>query len=313
LSLSIDDAISVRDMTVEDIGLILDRAERHLSQLKAGAVQDTMHGRVMACLFFEPSTRTRFSFEAAWLRLGGSHWGFSSTSGTSVEKGESLSDTIRMADRYADLLVMRHPLEGSARLAAQIASHPVINGGDGGNQHPTQTLLDLFTIRKLKGRIEGTVVALAGDLKHARTMRSLLYALVKLGARPILVAPPTLEMSEDVLWEVHQEFGVQPPALSRLEELVSEPCEVLYSCRIQKERFSDPLEASRIAGAYTITPNLLYRMDPSLIVMHPLPRTEELPPEVDQMKQARYFEQAGYGIPVRMALMELLIEGQRRA
>ena len=310
MSLRITDAISIRDISKEDILCILDRADEHLGKLMAEEPQNIMNGKVMAALFFEASTRTRFSFESAWARLGGNAWGFSGTAGTSVDKGETLSDTVRMADRYADLIVIRHPHEGSARLASQVATHPVINGGDGGNQHPTQTLLDLFTIRKLKGKIEGTHVALAGDLRHARTMRSLLYALVKVGAIPILVAPPSLEMSDDELWKIKQEFDVEPTSLSRLDSITEHEIDVLYLCRIQKERFSDPLEAERIAGQYKVTPDLLNRLNPDLIVMHPLPRTDELPPSVDKMKQARYFEQAGYGVPVRMALMELLLQAK---
>ncbi len=303
----INDVISVRDFNVDTIEKILNHANKMHEALNAKKPLENAKGRLMATLFFEPSTRTRYSFETAIKRLGGDTWGFSSTEGTSVKKGESFIDTIRMADQYVDIIVVRHPREGAARLAAKVAEVPVINGGDGGNQHPTQTLLDLFTIKHYKNDISKQHVALIGDLKHGRTTRSLFYALSMYGAEITLVSPPGLQMSPELVEEVKEQFDVTPNMATELDPNQIDDPDVFYVIRIQVERFADPLEAKRLEAAYRITPELLSRFSKNLIVMHPLPRVNEIDPAVDALPQAVYFKQAGFGVPVRMALIDLLL------
>ena len=304
---ALNDIISVRDLDVQSINLILERAEKMNEALKSGKVQESAKGKLMAALFFEPSTRTRYSFESAMKRLGGDTWGFSSTEGTSMKKGESFIDTIRMADQYVDIIVVRHPREGAARLAAKVAAVPVINGGDGGNQHPTQTLLDLFTIKYYKNDISNQHIALIGDLKHGRTTRSLFYALAMYGSKITLVSPPGLQMSPELIEEVKEKFDVTPNTATDIDPRQIDNPDVFYVIRIQAERFADPLEAKRLEKAYRITPELLSKFSQDLIVMHPLPRVNEIDPSVDSLPQAVYFKQAGFGIPVRMALIDLLL------
>ncbi len=308
--IKLNDIISVRDLDVRTIDHILARAEKMNESLTSGSVLNLARGKLMAALFFEPSTRTRYSFESAMKRLGGDTWGFSSTVGTSVKKGESFVDTIRMADQYVDIIVVRHPREGAARLAAKVAEVPVINGGDGGNQHPTQTLLDLFTIKQYKKDISKQHVALIGDLKHGRTTRSLFYALAMYGAEITLVSPPGLQMSSELIEEVKEKFGVTPHTATDIDPSQIEDPNVFYVIRIQAERFADPLEAKRLERAYRITPELLNKFPKELIVMHPLPRVNEIDPAVDDLPQAVYFKQAGFGIPVRMALIDMLLNDQ---
>jgi aspartate carbamoyltransferase catalytic subunit len=221
-------------------------------------------------------------------------------------KGESLSDTIRMIDGYADALVIRHPMEGSARFAADIACHPVINAGDGGNQHPTQTLIDLYTIRKLKGKIGGLKVTLLGDLKHARAMRSLLYGLSMFGADVTLASPPELRMDEETIAEVREKFGAKP---AQTQQISLSGCDVLYICRVQKERFSDQYEAERMQKEFRVGLPLLSSAKKGMVVLHPLPKVDEIPPEVDATPFAKYFDQAKNGVPVRMAVLYKCIKG----
>ncbi len=295
------DIISIRDFSLEEIRYILDSALR----MEARMAEELclLEGRILACLFFEPSTRTRLSFETAMKRLGGRVIGFSKAGVASVAKGENLTDTIKTVANYADVIVMRHPREGAARLAAEVSDVPVINAGDGSNQHPTQTLLDLYTIKKEKGRLDVTT-AIVGDLKYGRTVHSLAHALAMFGAGLILVSPPGLEMPPEVLSDL-RELGAEVTR-SSLEEAVRE-AEVLYVTRIQKERFPDPEEYEKVKGAYKITPETLTKAREDLIVMHPLPRVDEISPEVDLTRHARYFQQVRNGIPVRMALLALVL------
>ncbi|WP_457554783.1 aspartate carbamoyltransferase [Candidatus Pyrohabitans sp.] len=295
------DIISIRDFSLEEIRYILDSALR----MEARMAEELclLEGRILACLFFEPSTRTRLSFETAMKRLGGRVIGFSKAGVASVAKGENLTDTIKTVANYADVIVMRHPREGAARLAAEVSDVPVINAGDGSNQHPTQTLLDLYTIKKEKGRLDVTT-AIVGDLKYGRTVHSLAHALAMFGAGLILVSPPGLEMPPEVLSDL-RELGAEVTR-SSLEEAVRE-AEVLYVTRIQKERFPDPEEYEKVKGAYKITPETLTKARDDLIVMHPLPRVDEISPEVDLTRHARYFQQVRNGIPVRMALLALVL------
>jgi aspartate carbamoyltransferase catalytic subunit len=299
------DVVSIRDLSKEEILFILDHAAKAMPVAKGERRSQALEGRLLATLFFEPSTRTRLSFETAMHRLGGSVIGFSDASGTSVAKGETLADTIRMAESYADAIVLRHPHEGAAKLAADFSSKPVINAGDGAGQHPTQTLLDLFTIRMEKGEIADNNIVLVGDLKYGRTVHSLSYALSLFGANITLVAPPSLQMPHEIVSHL-KEMGGRFNQAENLESVIP-GADVLYVTRIQKERFPDPEEYRKVEGAFRIDNTLLANAKRSLIVMHPLPRVNEIAPEVDASPHCRYFKQAFYGVPVRMALLSLIL------
>ncbi len=301
------DVLSIRDLSRADIQLVL-RTARKMVPIALGEKRSrALEGKILSTLFYEPSTRTRLSFESAMARLGGRVIGFSSAEGTSVQKGETLADTIRMVEAYSDAIVLRHPQEGAARLAAEFTEKPVINAGDGAGQHPTQTLLDLYTIWDEKGSFEGQNVALVGDLKYGRTVHSLTYALADLGAHLTFVSPPTLEMPREIL-EHLKERGAAFHIAHRLEDVIRE-ADVLYVTRIQKERFPDPQEYEEVAGSYRIGLEILRDAKRGLVIMHPLPRVSEIDPEVDRTKHAVYFKQAFNGVSVRMALLDLILGG----
>lgn len=301
------DVLSIRDFSRADIQLVL-RASKKMVPIALGDRRSrALEGKILATLFYEPSTRTRLSFDSAMARLGGRVIGFSGTEGTSVQKGETLADTVRMVEAYSDGIVLRHPQEGASRLAAEFTEKPVINAGDGAGQHPTQTLLDLYTIWDEKGSIEGQNVALVGDLKYGRTVHSLTYALAELGAHLTFVSPPTLEMPREILEHV-KEDGLSFRIAHGLHEIIRD-ADVLYVTRIQRERFPDPQEYDAVVGSYRIDANLLREAKRGLIIMHPLPRVMEIAPEVDRTKHAVYFKQAFNGVPVRMALLDLILGG----
>ena len=302
------DIISIKDFSKPEINYILDYSKKMVEYAKGKEYIDILKGKVMSSLFFEPSTRTMLSFGCAMNRLGGKVIGFSEPGITSQKKGESLADTIRMADSYSDLIVIRHPQEGAARLAAEFAEVPVINAGDGAGQHPTQCLLDLFTILTEKKKIEGNKVILLGDLKYGRTVHSLAYALSLYGAELTLVSPKTLQMPKEVVDEC-KDLGVTPVSTSNLEKSIRDT-DVLYVTRIQKERFPDAEEYNKVVGTYTIDNKLLQSAKRDLIVMHPLPRVAEINSEIDKTPHALYFKQAFNGVPVRMALLSLTIGGE---
>ena len=301
------DIISIKDFSKKEINHILKYAKKMLPLAKGEDYKDILNGKVLSSLFFEPSTRTRLSFDSAMNRLGGRVIGFSDPSGTSQKKGESLADTIRMADSYSDVLVIRHPHEGAARLAAEFAESPVLNAGDGAGRHPTQCLLDLFTILTEKKRIEKNNVVLVGDLKYGRTVHSLAYALSKYGVELTFVSPKSLKMPKEVIDEC-KELGVEPTQTSNIDKAIKN-ADVLYATRIQKERFPDPAEYNRVVGSYKIDLELLEKANDDLIIMHPLPRVTEISPEVDSTDHAVYFKQAFNGVPVRMALLSLVTGG----
>jgi aspartate carbamoyltransferase catalytic subunit len=305
MSLKGRDIISIRDLKKDEIELILKTAEKMEPYARGEKTCKLMEGKILGTLFFEPSTRTRLSFTAAMQRMGGEVMGFSEASITSQAKGENLTDTIKTVERYCDVIVMRHPLEGSARLAAEVSSKPIINGGDGANQHPTQTLLDLYTIRRVKGRIEGLNVALLGDLKHARTMRSLACALAMFNTDLTLVSPRGLEMTKDILSEIEKKYGKKPYQTNDIDAGLRK-ADVIYICRIQKERFEDKFEAERIQREFRITPEILEQCKDEVAILHPLPKVTEIDPRVDDMKCAKYFDQTFYGVPVRMAILGLI-------
>lgn len=302
------DVLSIRDLSNADIQLIL-RTSKKMVPIALGERRSrALEGKILSTLFFEPSTRTRLSFESAMARLGGRVLGFSSPEGTSVQKGESLADTIRMVEAYSDAIVLRHSHEGAARLAAEFTEKPVINAGDGAGQHPTQTLLDLYTIWDEKGSFSGQNVVLVGDLKYGRTVHSLTYALSELGAQLTFVSPPTLEMPREILEHV-KERGLAFRVAHRLEDVIAD-ADVLYVTRIQKERFPDPQEYEKVAGSYRIDAGTLREAKRGLIVMHPLPRVTEIAADVDRTTHAAYFKQAFNGVPVRMALLDLILGGE---
>jgi len=301
------DILSIRELSRADIDLVLKTARKMVPIALGKKVSRALEGKILSTLFYEPSTRTRLSFESAMARLGGRVLGFSSAEGTSVQKGETLADTIRMVEAYSDAIVLRHPQEGAARLAAEFSEKPVINAGDGAGQHPTQTLLDLYTIWDEKGGFDGRHVALIGDLKYGRTVHSLTYALAELGATLAFVSPPTLEMPREIVEHV-KERGLSFRMAHRLEEVIRE-ADVLYVTRIQKERFPDPQEYEKVAGSYRIDTDVLREAKRDLIIMPPLPRVMEIAADVDRTKHASYFKQAFNGVPVRMALLDLILGG----
>ncbi|MBX5326469.1 MAG: aspartate carbamoyltransferase [Candidatus Bathyarchaeia archaeon] len=297
------DIISIKDFTRQEIDYILETAKAMEPLAKSGS--DMLRGKLLATLFFEPSTRTMLSFESAMHRLGGSAIGFSEPGVSSVKKGENLADTVRVVESYADILVLRHPLEGAARLAAEFASVPIINAGSGAEEHPTQALLDLYTMVKEKDAIDGLNVALVGDLRYGRTVHSLSYALSNYKVRLFLISPESLRMRREVLETVKGKMKVVEK--TALEEVISE-LDVLYVTRIQKERFPDPAEYAKVKGVYKIDLNLLKDAKKDLIILHPLPRVDEIAPEVDTTPHARYFQQVWNGIVTRMALLALILE-----
>ena len=294
--------VSIKDFTREELDYILDVAEAMEPLYEKGS--DLLRGKVLALLFFEPSTRTRLSFEVAMKKLGGATIGFAGREAASVMKGENLADTIRVVESYADAIVLRHPMEGSARLAAEFSSKPVINAGSGAEEHPTQAMLDLYTIRREKGRIDGLNIALMGDLRYGRTVHSLAYALSMYDVRLYLISPPLLKMRREVLEEIKDKVPVVETSdlASVLPEL-----DVLYVTRIQKERFADPMEYEKVRGSYRIDLRALEGAREDLIIMHPLPRVDEIAPEVDSTPYARYFQQVRSGVVVRMALLALIL------
>lgn len=304
MSLEGHDIISIEDLSREDLDKILSVSENMLPLAKSGT--DICKGKILASLFFEPSTRTRLSFESAMFRLGGKVIGFADSGATSVKKGEILSDTVRIASAYSDIIAIRHPSEGSARVAADVSDVPVINGGDGGHQHPTQTLYDIFTILKEKGNIEGLSVGLFGDLKYGRTVHSLAYALSQFcGVKIYCISPPQLKMPAYVL------DGLSAKGIGIFEheavEKVIQKLDVLYATRIQKERFGSEKEYLEVKGGYRIDAKTMSLAKKDMILMHPLPRVDEIAYEVDSDRRAVYFKQAAYGLPVRMALIALLL------
>ncbi len=303
------DVVSIKDFSKTEINYLITYAKKMIPYAQGEKTTGVLHGKVLSSLFFEPSTRTRLSFESAMNRLGGRIIGFSDPSGTSIKKGESLADTIRMAEAYSDLIVIRHPQEGAARLAAEFADVPVLNAGDGAGRHPTQCLLDLFTIKTEKKEIKNKKIVLLGDLKYGRTVHSLAYALALFGAELVFVSPKSLRMPKEVINEC-KSFGVEPSSTIHLDKAIKD-ADVLYATRIQKERFPDAEEYNRVVGSYKINCEVLKNVKEDLIIMHPLPRVTEIEPEVDNTPHAMYFKQAFNGVPMRMALLSLLAGGKK--
>ncbi|MBA2479763.1 MAG: aspartate carbamoyltransferase [Planctomycetes bacterium] len=297
--------LSIADFTRAEILHILSKTR----EIETSPRIDMLAGKVMATLFFEPSTRTRLSFEAAMQKLGGRVIGFSDAGSTSTKKGESLADTLRMVEQYADVIVMRHPRDGAARLASEVSRVPIVNGGDGANQHPSQTFLDLYTIAKLFPELtDGSrtlTIAFAGDLRYGRTVHSLLSALCHFRVRLLTVAPRGLEMPQQYLDEAAA-AKVEVEVVPSLQDAI-DGCDVLYMTRLQEERFPDPLEFDHIKASYRISASMLQAARPQMRILHPLPRVNEIARDVDATTHAHYFAQAGNGIPVRQALIGLIL------
>lgn len=269
--------------------------------------EDICKGKLLSTLFYEPSTRTRFSFEAAMMRLGGNVIGFSEPNSSSVAKGESLRDTIQTVGCYAHIIAMRHPLEGSAKVASMYSNKPIINAGDGGHQHPTQTLTDLLTIKKLKGSLDGNTVALCGDLKYGRTVHSLIKALSRYkNNKFVLISPMELRIPNYIRTEILEKNNIEYVEINDLEEGIKH-VDILYMTRIQRERFFDERQYEKLKDIYILDGNKMEHAKEDMIVMHPLPRVNEISYEVDEDKRACYFKQAEFGMYVRMALIAKLL------
>ncbi len=294
--------VSINDLSKDEILDLLDLAE----EFEKEPIQNIMSKKVVATLFFEPSTRTRLSFESAVNRLGGRVIGFSEAANTSVAKGESLKDTILTVANYSDLIVMRHPIEGSARFASEVSPVPIINAGDGANQHPTQTLLDLYSIRKTQGTLHNLNIFLVGDLKYGRTVHSLLQAMSQFGASFTFVSPKELQMPAE--YKLHLDsLGLKYSEQTDLNENL-EKADIIYMTRVQKERFSDPMEYEKVKNVYVLRNHMLANTKPNMRVLHPLPRVNEIHTDVDDNAKAYYFPQALNGVFARMAIMKRILD-----
>ncbi|MBS3102796.1 aspartate carbamoyltransferase [Candidatus Woesearchaeota archaeon] len=295
------DVISIHDFSKQELLFILKASK----SMEKKPNPNLLNGKILATLFFEPSTRTRLSFVSAMEQLGGKAIGFANASITSVKKGETLWDTMKMVENYADVIAIRHPLEGSARLAAEASSKPVINAGDGANQHPTQTMLDLYTIQKAKGKLENLHIGMLGDLKYGRTVHSLTTALSHFNPTFYFIAPEALQMPQSYLDELKEKrikFFIESNLLK-----VSKKLDILYATRIQKERFPDPIEYEKYRGIYKLDTSLLPHIKKELKIMHPLPRVDEIDKSLDKTEHALYFQQAANGVHVRKALLGLVL------
>ncbi len=299
------DILDGAQFTRDEIEHIIAVAEDFRQQLQHRPGLDLMRGYVLATLFFEPSTRTRLSFETAMQRLGGGVVGFSSAESSSTSKGETLADTIRTVDQYADIIAMRHPQIGSAREAAAVAQAPVLNGGDGAGQHPTQALLDVYTIQRECGKVDGATIVLCGDLKNGRTVHAGVELYKHYHCKLVMVAPDQLKMPAEIVAKLRGQ-GVTVEETPNLEAALAK-ADVLYMTRIQKERFADSAEYERLKGSYILTREMIERVQPKLTVLHPLPRVNEITTDVDSLPSAAYFRQVKNGVYIRMALIAMVM------
>jgi len=297
------DIVSIKDFGKSDLEYIFSATDK-IRAMKPGERGELGKGRTLGYIFYEPSTRTRMSFEAAMASLGGSFIGISELKSSSVEKGESLADTIRIIDLYSDVIVLRHPMDGSSRFAAELSENPIINAGSGSEEHPTQALLDLYTILKEKGRIDGLSIAIVGDLKYGRTVYSLLYGLANYKVDIHLVSPLSLAVRKESIYDVQGKLKITEH--SELDGVLQK-ADVLYVTRIQRERFPDLQEYEKVKGSYTIDNAMLGKAKKDVSVMHPLPRLDEISHSVDATKNAVYFRQAANGKELRAALLALML------
>lgn len=293
--------VSIDDLSTDEMVSILDLAEEFEKQPS----QTLLEGKVIATLFFEPSTRTRLSFESAISRLGGKIVGFTDASSSSVTKGETLNDTIRTVTNYCDMIVMRHPIEGSARLASEIADVPVINAGDGANQHPTQTMLDLYSIRKTQGSLDKLNLFLVGDLKYGRTVHSLLMAMSRWNTTFNFISPAELRIPVEYKLYLDK-LGLRYYEHSDFTEIIKE-ADIIYMTRVQKERFSDPMEYEKVKNVYVLRNHMLRETKENMKILHPLPRVNEIHTDVDMNEKSYYFQQALNGVYTRQAIITRLL------
>jgi len=299
--------IEPEDFTNEEIVKLVELGEKMLENPEN--YSEDCKGKILASLFYEPSTRTKFSFDSAMLRLGGSLIGFSDASTSSVKKGESLADTIKVMGYYGDIIVMRHPKEGAPKLASMYSEVPIINGGDGGHQHPTQTLTDLLTIKKFKGQLEGHTIAFCGDLKYGRTVHSLIRTMARFDTKKfILISPEELRLPSSLMRQMKREYpNLEIQEVRQLDEVVGD-IDILYMTRIQKERFFNEEDYLKLKNSFILTKEKIKDAKEDMIIMHPLPRVNEIAYDVDSDKRAVYFEQSKMGVYIRMALITKLLE-----
>jgi len=297
--------IEPEDLTNEEIYELIELGEKMYQNPSDYA--DACKGKILASLFYEPSTRTKFSFDSAMLRLGGNLIGFSDANATSVKKGESIADTIKVMCFYADIAVMRHPKEGAPKLASQHSSMPIINGGDGGHQHPTQTLTDLLTIYNYKKKLEGHTIAFCGDLKYGRTVHSLIRTMARFDTKKcILISPEELQLPPSLKRQLNERYDIEIEEVTQLQDVIEE-IDILYMTRIQKERFFNEEDYLKLKNSYILTRSRLSKAKEDMIIMHPLPRVNEIAYDVDEDPRAVYFEQSNLGVYVRMALITKLL------
>ena len=297
------DIISIRDLGKESLESIFSATDK-IIDLDPNQRRDIARGKTLGYLFFEPSTRTRLSFQSAMALIGGTSLGIADVSSSSVQKGESLSDTVKVMSGYTDALVLRHPLDGSSRFAAEISDKPIINGGSGTEEHPTQAIQDLYTIKREKKKIDGLKIGIVGDLKYGRTVYSLLYGLCNYDVNVHLISPESLKIRTDSTYDIKKDLSYTES--TNLDEYI-EDLDVLYVTRIQKERFPDEEEYMKVRGSYVIGQDAVKKMKDDSIILHPLPRIDEISNDVDSMNQAKYFEQAEYGKFTRAALLNLIL------
>lgn len=298
-----NDIISIKDLNREKLEVIFQTTEK-IIKMSQNDRREIARGKTLGYLFFEPSTRTRLSFQSAMASIGGTSLGIDDVTYSSTQKGESLSDTIKIMSIYSDVLVLRHPKDGSSRFAAMLSDKPIINGGSGTEEHPTQAIQDMFTIKKEKKKIDGLNIGIVGDLKYGRTVYSLLYGLSNYDVNVYLISPETLKIRSDSIYEIKERLSLTQS--TNLENIIDE-LDVIYVTRIQKERFPDEEEYLKVKGSYVIGLDIVKKMKDDAIILHPLPRLDEISTDVDNTKNARYFKQAEYGKYTRSALLGLIL------
>ena len=298
-----NDVISIRDFSKDELDEIYSTTDK-IIEMNPDERREIARGKTLGYLFFEPSTRTRLSFQSAMALIGGTSFGFADSTSSSIQKGESLADTVKVMAGYADAIVLRHPLDGSSKFAAEVSDKPIINGGSGTEEHPTQAIQDLYTIRKELGKIDGKNIGIVGDLKYGRTVYSLLYGLSNYDVNVHLISPESLKIRGDSTYNLKQNMTFTES--EKLDDYI-EDLDVLYVTRIQKERFPDEEEYIKVRGSYVIGQDVVNKMKDDAILLHPLPRIDEISTDIDSTKQAKYFEQAEYGKFTRAAILSLLL------
>jgi aspartate carbamoyltransferase catalytic subunit len=297
------DIVSIKDFTKQDLEFVFSSTDK-ISTLRPNEKSELGKGRTLGYIFYEPSTRTRMSFEAAMASLGGSSIGIFDPKSSSIEKGENLADTIRIIDLYSDVIILRHPLDGSSRFAGELSKNPIINAGSGSEEHPTQAMLDLYTMLKEKKKIDNLTIGIVGDLKYGRTVYSLLYALANYNVEVHLISPHILGIRKESIYDIRKKLKLYEH--SQLEDILPK-LDVIYVTRIQRERFPDMQEYEKVRGTYTIDKNTLAKAKSDVSIMHPMPRMEEISHSIDDTKNAIYFKQAAYGKELRAALLALVL------